>query len=110
LSHVRNFNPNPTQPSELWNIEQLDITLAEDAVMRATILPAEFCAGITEGSTIECEALVLLYQQMGSHDWSSYSDWLTSSTPCSWTHVTCAGNRVVELEISSNGSGTLPPQ
>lgn len=110
LYHVRNFNPNPTQPSELWNIEELDITLNDGEMMRATIPPAEFCAGITEGSPIECEALVMLYQQMGSHDWSSYSDWLTSSTPCSWSHVTCAGNRVVELEISSNGSGTLPPQ
>lgn len=109
-SHVRNLNPNPTQPSELWNIEELDIWLTEDEMMRATIPPAVFCAEITEGSSIECEALVTLYQQLGSRDWFLYSDWLTSPTPCSWSRVVCAGNRVVELEIYSSGSGTLPPQ
>ncbi|MCA9953848.1 MAG: leucine-rich repeat domain-containing protein [Anaerolineales bacterium] len=108
--YVRNFGLNPTQPSELWNIEELDITLTEDEMMRATIPPAEFCAGITEGSSIECQALVALYQQMGSRDWYLYSDWLTSPTPCSWSHIVCAGNRVIELEIYSSGSGTLPPQ
>jgi Leucine-rich repeat (LRR) protein len=69
------------------------------------------CASVTEIPQSECEALVALYQSTNGSEWKTRTGWLTTSTPCSWSGVQCAGGRVQEIQLASNKlTGTLPTQ
>jgi len=68
------------------------------------------CAGVTEIPTVECNALVALYNSTNGSGWNNKTGWLANNTPCLWHGVTCAGGtNVTGINLSSNGlSGSIP--
>lgn len=108
LPFVRNFGLNPTQPSELWNVHELDMELPYDQAALASLEPAHFCEAVTEIPQDECEALVILFQHMKISYWREYYNWLTTPTPCTWVYVTCTDSHVTELIIYAYKNGTIP--
>ncbi|MEM7536943.1 MAG: clostripain-related cysteine peptidase [Chloroflexota bacterium] len=69
------------------------------------------CASIDEMSVTECEALVALYSSTDGDNWTNNTDWLQTTTPCSWHGVACNDNHVTELRLSNNQlSGAIPAE
>ncbi len=69
----------------------------------------EFCQGVTGLAVAECEVLVQFYTDTQGRYWEQTSGWLQNKAPCSWSGVTCAAERVVELKlIRKNLRGRLP--
>jgi len=71
------------------------------------------CAAVTEIPTMECEALVALYNSTDGANWSHKTGWNLTNTPCStpWYGVECAGGHVSRLYLYYNQlSGTLTPE
>ncbi|MEN8218509.1 MAG: hypothetical protein ABFS56_19500 [Pseudomonadota bacterium] len=67
------------------------------------------CSTITEIPTVECEALVALYNSTDGDNWTRNSGWLETNAPCGWYGVTCSGGHVSELHLRSNElTGTIP--
>jgi hypothetical protein len=59
----------------------------------------------------ECWALVALYDATNGPEWRYPTEWLASTTPCSWHDVTCASGSVTELTLGSNRlTGAIPPE
>lgn len=108
--YVRNFGLNPTQPSELWNVHELDMELPYDQAALASLEPAHFCSEVTEIPQDECEALVILFKEMKNYSWTRYYNWLNTPTPCAWVHVTCTENHVTGLFIQSDEPGNIPAE
>lgn len=82
---------------------------------------AIFCDTVTQVSQPECDALVALYNTTAGVDWTVNTDWLSTTTPCSWYGVACEaipyphpdpypiGYYVVGLNLVENNlSGSLP--
>ena len=71
---------------------------------------AEFdCNTVSEIPFSECEALVSLYNGTNGESWSNNDGWLISNTPCGWHGITCFGDHVTLLELSSNQlTGGIP--
>jgi hypothetical protein len=62
-------------------------------------------------SATEERALVALYRQTGGEDWADRTGWLTDADPCTWTGVTCEGDRVTAVTLPGNMlTGTLPAE
>ncbi len=71
------------------------------------------CAAVTEIPTMECEALLALYDSTDGANWSDKTGWNLTNTPCStpWYGVQCAGGHVTRLYLWYNNlSGTLPAE
>lgn len=69
------------------------------------------CANVTEIPTSECNALVALYNSTNGPNWIIRSDWLATTTPCSWYGVACDNNHVAQLILYNNQlSGNIPSQ
>lgn len=70
------------------------------------------CDIVTEIPQAECKALVALYNSTDGPHWHNNSDWLFTSTPCSWYGITCDARRhVKKLELRDNLlSGNIPPE
>ena len=67
------------------------------------------CTAVAEIPTTECAALVDLYYSTNGDSWTNYTDWLGTTTPCSWFGLTCAGGHVTQIRLASNGlSGIMP--
>ncbi|MBK9055840.1 MAG: leucine-rich repeat domain-containing protein [Chloroflexi bacterium] len=67
------------------------------------------CDLVSEIPAAECQALVILFEATGGPTWQDNSGWLTTTTPCSWTGVTCVDNHVDGLALASNNlQGELP--
>lgn len=82
-----------------------------------------FCDTITQVSKPECDALVGLYNATAGTSWTVNTDWLITTSPCSWYGVTCeaiaypypdpypTGYYVVGLNLVDNNlSGSLPTE
>ena len=62
------------------------------------------CDEVTEIPTIECKALVALYDSSDGINWTSNKNWKLTNTPCSWFGVDCGGgNQVIALRLPANG-------
>lgn len=77
--------------------------------------PSFSCASVTEIPTVECEALVALYNSTDGDNWQwdfgGSGSWLQTSFPCSWEGVFCLDGSVIELDKrGKNLSGELPPE
>lgn len=69
------------------------------------------CTAVTDIPPSECQALVALYNQTNGAGWTSNSGWLVSSTPCSWSGITCTDSHIMALMLPQNQlSGTVPSQ
>ncbi|GAB5519606.1 MAG: hypothetical protein RhofKO_18570 [Rhodothermales bacterium] len=67
------------------------------------------CNEVTEIPFAECSALVDFYNNTNGDDWTNYDGWMTTTTPCSWTGVSCRDGQVRGLQLVNNNlSGTLP--
>jgi hypothetical protein len=63
---------------------------------------------VTEIPQSECEALVALYNSTNGPGWLDNTNWLETTTPCSWYGVLCSGGHVYDVDLSSNQlSGTI---
>lgn len=60
------------------------------------------CANVTQIPTVECEALIALYNSTDGPNWSRWNTpanqgWLQTNTPCGWAGVTCNNGHVTQL-------------
>jgi len=78
----------------------------------ATISTLEFsCDQAANIPTIECEALVTIYENTNGPSWLNTDGWLTSTTPCEWFGITCINGTISRLQLSENGlTGTIPTE
>jgi Leucine-rich repeat (LRR) protein len=60
------------------------------------------CATATGLPQTECEALVAIYNATGGDDWYTNTDWLQTTTPCTWYGVTCEVGHITRLELPNN--------
>jgi len=87
-------SPTPTAPS--YAIE-------------TTQLGPNPCRAQAEIPTQQCEALVGLYRATGGTGWTTRTNWLETTSPCTWYGVTCDGGGVTSIGFYSNNlSGRLP--
>jgi Leucine-rich repeat (LRR) protein len=78
---------------------------------RIAAAPAYDCATATGLPQVECEALVALYNTAGGESWYGHTDWLQTTTPCTWTGVTCVADKVQRLVLGgSNLIGSIPSE
>ena len=79
---------------------------------QSRLAPTVFdCSTATGIPSIECQALVALYNSTNGAGWTNHSGWLATGTPCSWYGVTCDTGRVIRLDLSSDHlSGSIPPE
>ncbi|NJO15415.1 MAG: choice-of-anchor D domain-containing protein [Thioploca sp.] len=90
--------------------------LATFLVSLTLILPfaaraATNCETVGEITTVECEALINLYNGTDGEHWydSPGNNWNVTNEPCSWVGVTCVGGHVTEINRERQGLlGTLP--
>lgn len=77
-----------------------------------TKVTSEFsCDDVTEISTVQCEALVALFDGTNGPDWTDRTGWLSSPTPCTWHGVACGDGSVVALSLVDNGlDGIIPSE
>jgi|GEM_PF-5035665 len=77
------------------------------------------CNNVVEIPTIECQALVKLYNSTEGPQWIQKSGWLANNTPCNWYGVHCRDGhvtvlslkRVVNSHIQGNGlNGFIPKE
>jgi len=69
------------------------------------------CSTVTGIPQTECEALVALYNSTGGDGWTNHTNWLATTTPCSWFGVTCTQGNVTTLLLGSNQlNGSIPPE
>jgi hypothetical protein len=69
------------------------------------------CDDVTQIPTIECEALVALYESTDGANWTKNEDWNETDTPCNWEGVTCDGEQVSRLYLyDRNLNGEMPPE
>ncbi len=69
------------------------------------------CSEVSEIPTLECEALVALYNATDGPNWTNNSGWLETDTPCSWHGVTCGAGYVKRLRLRNNAlSGSIPAE
>ena len=75
----------------------------------ASLTAPSSCLNVKEIPTLECEALVALFNTSGGPNWDLNSGWLETKTPCSWYGVTCDAGHVAQLDLSFNDlSGSIP--
>jgi hypothetical protein len=69
------------------------------------------CLSQTEIPTEECESLLELWHKTDGPNWTNAAgnDWNVTTSPCTWTGVTCGDGVVSELNLNSNNLvGTVP--
>jgi hypothetical protein len=87
-------------------------TITAPITAQARLAPETFdCSVVTEIPSIECQALVALYNSTNGPGWADNIGWLTTNTPCSWYGVGCHAGHVTGLDLWDNGlSGSIPPE
>jgi Leucine-rich repeat (LRR) protein len=92
--------------AELSNPKKAEVTIIDDDGGSGNI-----CNEVTEIPTIECEALVALYESTDGANWSDNTDWNVTNTPCDWKGVTCDSGHVSRLYLYNNNlNGEMPPE
>jgi Leucine-rich repeat (LRR) protein len=73
-------------------------------------LPAQTdCDNVTQIPTVECDALLALYDSTNGEGWTDNKKWLTNNKPCGWSGVRCEDGHVAWLFLEDNQlSGPLP--
>jgi uncharacterized membrane protein/Leucine-rich repeat (LRR) protein len=69
------------------------------------------CSAVNEIPTLECEALVALYNSTNGPNWydNQTNNWNKTNTPCSWEGVECSGRYVTAITRENKRLvGTLP--
>lgn len=93
------------------NANPATLIMDTDKSVTATFSQSSFCSAVTEIPQTECEALIALYNNTNGAGWSDNSNWLDTTSPCSWFGVTCSNNHIIQLELPNNQlNGTLPQQ
>jgi len=119
LSKLRNFSFRNTQlcepmdiPFQTWlgNLGSLGST-----GIRCSTGAVVNCNEVTDVPTLECQALVALYNSTGGDNWTNKSGWALTKTPCDWSGVTCGNvesdskRHVTTLYLYNNQlSGEIP--
>jgi Leucine-rich repeat (LRR) protein len=60
------------------------------------------CAVVTEIPTVECEALIALYDSTDGEQWHVNMGWNVTNTPCSWEGIICDGGHVTRIHLATN--------
>ena len=69
------------------------------------------CSNVSEIPTLECEALVVLFNTTDGPNWKDNTGWLETDTPCSWYGVACDAGHVTQLKLPDNQlSGSITPE
>jgi Leucine-rich repeat (LRR) protein len=69
------------------------------------------CAVVTEIPTVECEALIALYDSTDGENWRDNTGWNVTIAPCSWYQIRCDGGHVTKLDLRGNRlSGSIPSE
>jgi hypothetical protein len=69
------------------------------------------CSIVKQISSIECAALVALYNRTNGPDWIDNSGWLATVTPCNWSGIERTGGHVSYISLGYNQlTGILPPE
>lgn len=67
------------------------------------------CASVTEIPSVECEALVDLYNSTNGPKWKNNKGWLQNNTPCRWHGVSCRSGNVIQILLQDNKlKGNIP--
>lgn len=67
------------------------------------------CSTVTDVPQSECEVLVALYNSTNGASWTTKTNWLSSTTVCTWYRVVCSDGHIVQLYPTFNNlTGTLP--
>jgi len=106
---LRSTGPFVTDTRNGLVFRQLD---AYEAVNQL-VNPVHFtsCASIIGVSRAECEALVALYLKTDGAHWSTNTNWMKTSAPCTWFGVTCTGTSVTGLDLNgSSMTGVIPSE
>jgi Leucine-rich repeat (LRR) protein len=92
--------------AELGKPKKAEVTIIDDDGGSGNI-----CDDVTQIPTIECEALVALYESTDGDNWTKNEDWIVTDTPCNWEGVTCKGEHVSRLHLYNNNlNGEMPPE
>ncbi|MFN8495673.1 MAG: Calx-beta domain-containing protein [Caldilineaceae bacterium] len=94
------------------NVNPLALTMDGNKNITANFSTLGFsCSNVTEIPQNECEALVVLYNSTNGPNWTNHSNWLVTTTPCSWYGIVCRNNYVNALTLTENQlSGDIPTQ
>jgi Leucine-rich repeat (LRR) protein len=77
-------------------------------VFETTLSPYN-CANVTEIPLTECQTLVALYNSTHGINWVNHTNWLNTTSPCSWYGILCSQGHVVSLFLYSNHlTGSIP--
>jgi Leucine-rich repeat (LRR) protein len=75
------------------------------------IQPSDLCASQMQIPVSECNALEALYDSTNGDGWNDKTGWKTSSLPCAWYGVGCAGGHVNYLALGENNlDGVMPSE
>jgi len=83
------------------------------AIPRQPVRAASFdCASVTEIPTIECLALVALYNSADGAHWYQYTNWFVPDRPIGgWYGIRVNEGHVMEVVLPNNNLvGTIPPE
>jgi len=101
---VETYTPtHALNPNDLRSIASAELT--------ATTTGTALCATQSDILPAECETLAALYTSTNGPGWTdaATNNWFVTTTPCSWTGVTCGGGRVTEIiRTNQNLLGTIP--
>lgn len=77
-------------------------------------LPTYDCTTATGIDVNDCEVLVTFYNETDGANWTTNTDWLQTTAPCSWFGISCAEQRVTEINLgefpSNNLVGSIPSE
>ena len=106
---------DPSDPFSFWTFQEFVVTqdvwgvqIAQVSVEVITSCPDDV---LSEIPTLECEALVALFNSTDGPNWTNNSEWLETDTPCSWSGVTCDADHVTRLDLADNLlNGSIPAE
>jgi hypothetical protein len=107
----RSFNGWLTRMEDFQRSNVTCSTIATTASVNIAPETEFNCDDVTEIPKMECETLVMLYNETGGSSWGKNTNWLQNNTPCNWHGVTCEAGHVTQLALANNGlTGKLPAE
>lgn len=86
-------------------------------IVGCVFLSVPFSTSLLSAQTLEDDrlALVAFYNATNGAGWTNNTGWVVPGTPgddpCGWFGISCAGGRVIKIELRNNNlSGPLPPE
>jgi Leucine-rich repeat (LRR) protein len=93
--------------------EPCEVTMDAAKTVTATFDLGTFSDCSTQSAipTLECEALVVLYDETNGPGWTNSAGWLADPNPCNWHGVSCSGGSVSHLNLWDNQlAGPIPSE